>query len=105
MQFGRLAGDEMIHTLLAQTPPAWESLWNVAPVTGLVFFIMGVIWKVVRWLKPYGERAFEAHISLVTSLERQTKTNTETLSKMGSTMQKQHEMITELYDTWRAGSG
>lgn len=79
----------MFLILAEATNGGWDSLLNLGPAAGLVVVVAGTLWRTARWVKPYFERAFEAHINLVNSLEKQTTENTATLGEIRDLLKEQ----------------
>ena len=66
-------------------------------VAASVLFAMGMFfWRVLVWLKPWAERMFQAHISLVTTLNDTQRKHETTLQQMADTQEAQTSLLGEM---------
>ena len=66
-------------------------------VEAVILFAMGMFfWRVLVWLKPWAEQMFQAHISLVTTLNDTQREHGQTLLKIADTQEAQTSLLVEM---------
>ena len=58
-----------------------------------------IVWRVMLWLRPYIEKLFAAHLSLVDSLKDSQVKHNLAIERIATTQCQQADVLTELEET------